>query len=53
MILYFSGEGSNSNPELVLGNKANIMLTYADYHGKKKLKKRFRKILKSRRKPKT
>lgn len=51
MILYYSGVGHSwSNPEVLLGDKANIMLTFD--HSKKtgRPNKRFRRVLKARRK---
>ena len=51
MIIFYSGEGSKSNPEYTLGDKANIMLTFHDFHVKgSKPTNRFRKIIKARKK---
>ncbi len=49
MIIFYSGVGySWSNPEVLLQDEANIMLTFD--HSKKTMKpnKRFRKVLKQR-----
>lgn len=48
MKLFFSGESGKTNPEIVLGDEAMIMLTFNDYYGKKKLKQRFRDIYEKR-----
>lgn len=52
MLIYYSGEGSKSNPEITLQDKANIMLTYGDMHKKNRPTKRFRVILKARKRKK-
>lgn len=48
MIIYYSGEGSRANPEITLGNDANLMLTYIDFAKAQKPTKRFRDIIKAR-----
>jgi hypothetical protein len=50
VILYFSGQENLGRPETVLGAGANLMLTYADFHHRHKPDKRFREVLRSRRK---
>ena len=49
MIIYYSGEGSRSNPEILLGDEANLMLTFHNFQ--KKTDNRWKKIEKQRRKP--
>lgn len=49
MIIYFSGNGV-SHPEIVLGEKACVMLTYFNNQGKPE--PRFQRILNARRKKK-
>lgn len=49
MIIYYSGEGSRSNPEIVLADKANLMLTFATYEKKGQPDKRFQAIIDARR----
>lgn len=44
MIIYYSGEGSRSNPEITLGDDSNLMLTFHDFYERGKPTKRFRKI---------
>jgi hypothetical protein len=34
MIIYYSGEGHHGNPEVVLQNEANVMLTFHKSSGK-------------------
>lgn len=49
MILFYSGEGSRANPEIALGDEANLMLTFHDFHKSgNKPTSRFRRILKVR-----
>jgi hypothetical protein len=50
MIIYYSGNGAKSNPEIVLGDDANLMLTFHKLQDK--LDKRFEAILRERRKRK-
>jgi len=52
MIIYYSGSGSPSNPEVVLRDDANIMLTYHDFHKHNRPDTRFAKIIKKRKKRK-
>lgn len=52
--IFYSGEGSRSNPEIVLQDEANLMLTFHDFYkrfrdGRARPSKRFRAILKKRR----
>ena len=48
-IIYYSGCASiASQPEVVLGRRANIMLTYYDFHKANKPDARFRRVLKAR-----
>lgn len=49
MIIYYSGDATRANPEIVLGDEANIMLTYIDYCKANKPSRRFRDIIKKRR----
>lgn len=55
MIIFYSGDGGSqrdfgySHPELVLGIKADLMLTYWFSHGKRKPELRFRRYRKLRR----
>lgn len=50
MIIYYSGSGSRKdNPEVTLGDKANVMLSFYGSSKKGKPEKRFRRILKVRR----
>jgi hypothetical protein len=50
MIHYFSGTGcKHSNPEIALGEEANVMLTFYSSFGKAAPEERFRKIYKARR----
>jgi len=46
MIIYYSGQGTLGQPERVLKEKANIMLTFID--SCKRPQKRFLKIYKAR-----
>lgn len=50
MIIFYSGYGCprRSDPEVVWGAKANVMLTYFDSHGCKKTNLRFRRLCKKR-----
>lgn len=48
MIVYYSGEGSRSNPEIVLQDRANIMLTFHDFSDSGKPNSRFRDIIDAR-----
>ncbi len=49
MIIFFSGDGcTKSDPERLLKEKANIMLTYNDSHGKPLPEKRMYDVWKSR-----
>lgn len=52
MIIFYSGQENLATPERVLGKKANLMLTFFDYYKAKKIDKRFKSILKARRKGK-
>jgi hypothetical protein len=45
MIIYYSGEGSRSNPEITLGDDSNLMLTFHDMYTKGKPSKRFQTII--------
>jgi len=48
-IIFYSGCSSiASQPEVVLGTEANVMLTYHDFHKKNKPDSRFRRILEAR-----
>ena len=48
-IIFYSGSSSvASQPEVVLGKEANVMLTYHDFFKKNKPDSRFRRILKAR-----
>lgn len=49
-IIYYSGEGSKANPEITLQDDATIMLTYVDFRVRGKPTKRFKRILKVRKK---
>lgn len=49
MIIYYSGEGSRSNPEISLQDEARIMLTYHNFKRENKLDKRAKAIWKARR----
>ncbi len=49
MIIYYSGEGSRSNPEITLQDDARLMLTYHNYKRENKLDKRAKAIWKARR----
>lgn len=49
LIIYYSGEASRANPEIVLGDKANVMLTFYDMFKKGCTPtRRFGAILRSR-----
>lgn len=50
LIIFYSGEENLGCPERVLGDKANVMLTY--HTMQKKPHKRFRSIIKARKKKK-
>lgn len=50
--IYYSGEGSRSNPEITLGDKAQLMLTYHDMAEQNKPTRRFQAILNEVDKPK-
>jgi hypothetical protein len=51
--VYYSGEGSKSNPEITLRDRANIMLTYHDMHRKgSRPTGRFEEIIRVRKKVK-
>lgn len=50
MIIFYSGEGTAASPELVLQNRANVMLTFHKFHKKGKPDSRFAKIIQARRK---
>lgn len=50
MILFYSGQENLGRPEVVIGPKCNLMLTYNDFHKKGKPDKRFRLVLRSRKK---
>ena len=54
IIVFYSGEGSKSNPEITLGDKANIMLTFHDMRKKGTLDPtgRFKAIKKARKRKK-
>lgn len=45
MIIYYSGEGSRANPEIVFGDRATLMLTYHDMHSNNEPTKRFARII--------
>ena len=46
MKIYYSGEGHHGNPEIVLGDRANVMLTF--YKSHPNIERRFRRIWKKR-----
>lgn len=49
MIIYYSGVGYGyANPEVLLGDKSNIMLTFHDFAKKGEPDSRFRKIIEKR-----
>lgn len=48
IIFYSGGAAIKAQPEVVLGDEANIMLTYYDYRKKNKPDNRFRRILRAR-----
>ena len=49
LIIFYSGEGSKANPEIVLGRDANIMLTFWDVYDRSKgLPKRHKKVFTQR-----
>lgn len=49
MIIYYSGDGSDwSQPEIAMGNRATLMLTYFTFSKHNKPSTRFRGILKAR-----
>lgn len=49
MIIFFSGDGTAaSDPEIVLGDKANIMLTAHASLGRKRPHPRFRAVYRAR-----
>lgn len=49
LVIFYSGEGSKSNPEITLGDEANLMLTYHDFHARgSRPTNRFKRILKKR-----
>lgn len=51
MRMYYSGEGSRSNPEIILRDKANIMLTFWDsFIREGRPTKRFKAIIRARKK---
>lgn len=50
VVIYASGEENLGRPEVVLGDKSNIMLSYHKYNATGRPDKRFRQILKSRKK---
>lgn len=50
MIVFYSGEGSRSNPEITLGDHACLMLTYEDMRHRSKPTSRFREIMRVRKK---
>lgn len=51
--VFYSGEGSRSNPEIVLRERANLMLTFWDMFIREgRPTKRFKKIIKARKKAK-
>lgn len=51
LIIYYSGDGGYaSNPELVLGDQTNLMLTYYDSHKTGKPETRFAGVYKARKK---
>ena len=49
MRIYFSGEGAKAAPEVVLGKKACVMLTYHGMSAKNQPDRRFARILAARR----
>lgn len=50
LVIFYSGEGSKSNPEITLGDQANLMLTYFVFHKNGKPDSRFQRILDARKK---
>lgn len=55
MIIFYSGEGSRSNPEIVLGEEARIMLTFHNMYQDEakppyRPDSRFKRILKAHKK---
>ena len=48
MIIYYSGNGSKAEPEITLGDRANIMLTYQHFVRDNKPNTRFAAIVKVR-----
>lgn len=53
MIFFHSGDGSSySQPEIMLGDKATLMLTFYGQHKKLKPNRRFKNILQARKRRK-
>lgn len=53
LVVFYSGDGTNgSDPELVWGGAANIMLTYFHSHGKARPTARYRRVRRARMKAK-
>ena len=52
MRIYFSGEGTKANPEITLGDEATLMLTFLEFHKTLKPSRRFRAVLRARKRGK-
>lgn len=50
LIIFFSGDGTRANPEIVLGKECTLMMTYVEFAKKNQPHRRFRWIIRARKK---